>query len=108
MKNEKDVKREVRKILDRNKWFCWMPPANAYGQAGAADFNAIKGGIFMAVETKFGNNKPTALQDRFLVQIKIHGGISVVVNESNLDEFADLAQCETVFEMRCRMVWNSD
>ena len=56
---EKDVKAEVKKLLNAHDWFWWMPPANGFGKAGISDFNALKKGVFLAVETKFGSKKPT-------------------------------------------------
>jgi hypothetical protein len=86
---EKDVKRAVGKLLTEHGWFWWMPPAGAYGRSGASDFHAIRGGVFLAVETKVGKGKTTALQDRFLTNVSCNGGLSMVVNERNLVEFAN-------------------
>lgn len=85
--NEKDVKREVKKLLDAHGWFWFMPPANGFGKAGISDFLAIRGGVFLALETKFGGNKPTALQVGFLNSIRTEKGFAFVVNEKNLDWF---------------------
>lgn len=86
--SEKDVKREVKKLLDAHLWFWWMPPANGYGKAGISDFNAVKQGVFMVVETKFGSNKPTALQIGFCNSVAAEKGIALVVNEKNLNQLA--------------------
>ena len=51
--SESDVKKYVKKILDDHGWKWWMPPANGFGQAGISDFNALRSGVFLAVETKF-------------------------------------------------------
>lgn len=85
--SEKDVKREVKKILDREDWFYWMPPANAFGKSGISDFHAMKDSVFMAVETKFGKNTPTAQQIGFLNSIRACGGFAFVVSETRLDFF---------------------
>lgn len=87
MKNEKDVKREVKKLLEKHKWFWWMPPANGFGKVGVADFNAIRGGVFVAVETKFGKNKPTVHQCAYLNSIAYEDGFGFVVNEDRLEWF---------------------
>ena len=92
MKNEKDVKKEVKKLLDKHKWFWWMPPANGFGKIGVADFNAIRGGVFMAVETKFGANKPTVHQKAYLSSILAEDGFGFVVTDKNLDWFASFLQ----------------
>ena len=83
--NEAGVKREVRKLLDKHGWYHWMPPANAYGRSGISDFNAVKDGRFLAIETKFGSNKPTPMQVRFMDAITAHGGIAVTITEKTLD-----------------------
>lgn len=85
MKNEKDVKRRVKAILDKHGWFYFMPPANAYGRGGISDLIAIKIGTFMAIETKFGSNKPTALQVAFLNSIRAEDGFGFLVNDKNVD-----------------------
>lgn len=87
-KNEADVKKEVKKLLDAHKWFWWMPPANGFGQTGIADFNALRGGIFLAVETKFGNNKPTPNQRGYLESITAEGGFAYLVSEKSIGWFA--------------------
>lgn len=85
IKNEAGVKLAVKKLLTKYSWYFWMPPANAYGKAGISDFHALKDGKFLAIETKYGSNTPTALQLRFLSEVALHGGNSLIINESNLD-----------------------
>lgn len=85
MRNEKDVKAKVKKILDKHDWFWFMPPSNAYGKSGISDFIAVKNGTFLAIETKFGSNKPTALQVAFLNSIRNAHGFGFIVNEKNID-----------------------
>ena len=87
-KNESDVKDAVKKIFKDHGWFYWMPPANAFGRVGIADFHAMKHGVFLAVETKFGTNAPSAMQDKFLRDIAGHGGRVWVVTDRNLHAFA--------------------
>jgi hypothetical protein len=41
-------------------------------------------GKFLAIECKAGDNKPTALQERELQKINEAGGVSLVINETNL------------------------
>lgn len=85
MKNEKDVKKAAKKLLDKHSWFWWMPPASAYGKAGTSDIICLKQGMFMAIETKFGSNKPTALQVGFLNSVRAEDGFAFVVNEKNVE-----------------------
>lgn len=85
--NEADVKRRVKKLLDQHKWFWFMPPANGFGRTGISDFLALRGGVLIAVETKFGKNKPTPMQVGFLESIQSESGISFVVNDQNIFAF---------------------
>lgn len=83
-KNEKDVKAQVKKLLNDHGWFWWMPPMNGYGLTGVSDFNALRGGVFLAVETKFRYNKPTMQQKSFLESITAESAFGFVVNETNI------------------------
>lgn len=85
---EGDVKREVKKLLIAHQWFWWMPPANGYGRGGAADFHALRNGVFMSVETKIGTNKATALQQQYLRGVRKYGGMAFLVSDRTLDAFA--------------------
>lgn len=85
---EADVKAEVKKLLNKHEWFWWMPPANGFGRAGTSDFNALRDGVFLAVETKFGGNKPTAMQIGYMHSITANGGMAFVVDEKRIDKFA--------------------
>lgn len=84
---EADVKKQVKKLLDDAGWFWWMPPANGFGKVGVSDFNALRNGVFLAVETKFGRNKPTANQNAYLNSIMAEDGIAFVVDEQNIEWF---------------------
>jgi hypothetical protein len=50
-------------------------------------------GRFLAVEAKAGKGKTTALQDMHLEKIKTAGGVSMVVNELNLDQLKETIKC---------------
>ena len=83
---EKDVKRDVKKLLNEFGWYWWMPAANGYGKVGVSDFCALKDGVFIGIETKFGSRKPTAPQNLFLRSVEAQGGFGFVVNEKMLDD----------------------
>lgn len=83
---EADVKAEVKKILNAHGWYWWMPPANGFGKSNV-DFNALRGGVFLAIETKFGKNKSTPLQLAFLSSIAAESGFGFVVRETTIDAF---------------------
>lgn len=85
MKNENDVKRKVKKLLDKHDWFWWTVAASMYGKGGASDIMALKNGVFLAIETKFGYKKPTALQRGFLESVCAENAFGFVVNDKNID-----------------------
>lgn len=87
MRDEGDVKDAVKKLLTKHGWFHFMPPANAYGAGGISDHLACKMGVFLAVECKFGKRSPTALQTRFIGNVRDAGGIGIVVRDATVDDF---------------------
>ena len=88
VKDEKGVKAKVKQLLNLHGWFHWMPGANGYGTTGVSDHLAIKDGVFLAVECKFGYNKPKPLQKAFAAQIMANDGFAFCVNERNIDHLA--------------------
>lgn len=86
--SEKHVKKAVKDLLNKHDWFWWMPPANGFGKSGVSDFNALKNGVFMVIETKYGGNKPTPLQKAFIESVYSQKGLGFVVDEKNLDALA--------------------
>ncbi len=90
LENEGHVKAEVKKILTKLGCFFFMPPSNVFGRAGISDFIGLHRGRFFAIETKFGKNKPTALQTRFGIEVMAHGGLFFVINETNISDLWDL------------------
>ena len=86
--NEKGVKALIKRLLDFHGYFHWMPGANGYGTQGVSDHLAIKNGVFLAVEAKFGSNKPKPTQKAFAAQIIVNDGFAFCVTEKNIDHFA--------------------
>lgn len=86
MTPESRVKAQVKKILTAyGAWYA-MPVGGMLGRAGIPDFLVCLNGKFIAIETKAGRGKLTALQRLNLQQIKETGGIVLVINENNLSE----------------------
>lgn len=82
MKNEGDVKKAVRKVLDSvDQCYYFMPPANGYGRSGIPDFIGQVNGQFFGIETKFGKNEPTANQVREIGLVIQNGGQCWIVRE---------------------------
>lgn len=87
-KKESDVKARTKLLLNHWGWYSWMPGANGFGQQGVHDFLAIKDGVFLTVETKFGTNKPSAMQRSFAGHIMANDFYSFCVSERNIDHLA--------------------
>jgi pantoate kinase len=90
---EKLVKNKIKVILQDGGVYYAMPIGSGYGNAGVPDFLAFVNGRFLAVEAKAGKGKTTALQDAHLEKIKTAGGVSMVVNELNLDQLKETIKC---------------
>lgn len=88
IKKEGGVKDQIKKLLNFYGWYTWMPAANGFGTGGVHDHLAIKDGVFLTIEAKFGTNKPSALQKSFALTIMANDGFSFCVNERNIDHLA--------------------
>ena len=97
-KNETAVKAEIKILLNRHKWFHWPAAAGPYGSTGVADRLAFRDGVLMAIEAKFGKNRPTAMQKAFLESVAAESGFGFVVNEVTLPTFALFL---SVFDRSC-------
>lgn len=86
------VKAAVRKILDAEQVYHFSPAANGFGRAGIPDIICCVNGAFIAFELKAGKGKTTALQDREIAAISGHGGIVLVINETNIDKVKEIIQ----------------
>lgn len=107
MTPEGRVKAQVKKILDARKPALWYyMPIPMYNR-GIPDIIGVYQGVLFAIETKAGNNTPTALQKKALQSIERAGGHALVVNEQNisdvdslLDEITILNACTIPFTTR--------
>jgi len=88
MKKEADVRKYINKLLDQHGWFHWNVVQGPWSASGVVDKHAIRNNVYIAIEAKFGSNKPTLLQKAFLQTIAHHGGFAFVVNEKNIVQFA--------------------
>jgi len=89
MTPEGKVKAKVKKKLDEAKAYYFMPATGGYGKSGVPDIVACVNGWFIGIECKAGTNKPTALQQNNLNDIKRSGGTALVINENNINELED-------------------
>lgn len=86
-KSEKDVKEQIKTLLKKRGWFYWMPPANGFGKVGIADLHALRAGVFLAVEAKFGKNKCSPHQKAFIQSILAEEGMAFVVSDRTIQDF---------------------
>lgn len=87
---EAKVKKQIRKILDTTRTYYAMPIGTGYGSSGVPDFLACHEGHFIGIEAKAGKGKTTALQEDNLKRIRDSGGTTLVINENNINELAQL------------------
>jgi len=89
MTPEAKVKKKVKDILDafcfNNAGYYFFPAANGYGRQGIPDVVCCIQGRFVAIECKAGKGMTTLLQERELASIREAGGVSFLINESNVD-----------------------
>ena len=83
---EATVKKHIRNILNEKGVYYAMPIGTGYGNSGVPDFLICHQGKFIGIEAKAGTNRPTTLQEDHLYRIRNAGGITLVVNQTNLDE----------------------
>ena len=80
------VKDEIKKLLKQYGVYYTMPIGGAFSTIGVPDFLCCYKGRFIGIEAKAGSNKPTALQEKNLEDIRKAGGVGLVINEKNLIE----------------------
>jgi hypothetical protein len=82
MTPEGKVKAAVKKYLQAQGVWFWMPVSNGMGQVGIPDFICCFNGTFIAIETKAPGklSNVTANQQRVIDEIKSHGGLALVVD----------------------------
>jgi len=85
MTPEGKVKKKVQQILKDRGAYYFSPVTGGFGRSGVPDIVACFHGRFIGIECKAGNNKPTALQLKNLADIEKAGGVSLVINEDNVD-----------------------
>ena len=86
MTPEAKVKKKVVQILKQHGAYYFYPVTGGYGRSGVPDIIACYKSRFIGIECKAGTNKPTALQQKNMTDIKLADGIALVVNEENIEE----------------------
>ncbi len=90
MRNEGDVKKAVKELLNKLGVYWFMPVQTGFGVKGIPDFICCHNGRFIGIETKFGGNKTSAWQDIQINKIRAANGKCFVINEKNLTDLPDL------------------
>lgn len=86
MTPESKVKRRVTKILQKYEAYYFSPVTGGFGRSGVPDIVACYQGVFIGIECKAGDNKPTALQFKNFEDIHKNGGWVMVVNEETAED----------------------
>jgi len=84
MTPEAKVKASVVKLLKKHEVYYFFPATHGFGRSGVPDIICCLEGLFVAIECKSGNNKPTALQEREMQRIRLAKGDTFVINEDNI------------------------
>ena len=92
MKPEAKVKKNVVKQLKLMGAYYFYPVTGGYGRSGVPDIVGCYSGNFFGIECKAGSNAPTPLQMHNLDEISRQGGISLVVNENNMNDVGKLLE----------------
>ena len=78
---ENAVKAKVKKLLDQYGIFHFCIAASPFGVGGISDRLAVlPNGKFLAVEVKAPGKVPTALQERFLANVRLNRGFAFVID----------------------------
>ncbi|SHJ77446.1 VRR-NUC domain-containing protein [Paramaledivibacter caminithermalis] len=88
---EKQLQRKVIKFLkfQPNTWF-FKVFGGGYQRAGIPDLICCINGVFIAIELKGDNGKPTELQKMNIKNINAAGGIGVILYPKGFKEFKKL------------------
>ena len=92
---EKKVKRKVMEQLKVMKAYTVTPMTGGFGNSGVPDVLCCYEGRFIGIECKANGGKPTALQIQNLNMIKNAGGITFLIDESNVNNLTDMIERKT-------------
>ena len=84
MTPEAKVKKKVVDVIKKYGAYYFFPATGGYGRSGVPDIVCCYRGVFIAIECKAGNNKPTPLQEAEMDKIRKAQGFVLVVNETNI------------------------
>jgi len=90
MTPEVKVKQRVTALLKQVGAYYFYPVTSGFGSSGVPDIVACYRGRFIGIECKAGKNKPTKLQQKNLNDIATAGGVTMVVNEDNVEQVSEM------------------
>jgi len=90
MTPEAKVKKKVVDVIKKNSAYYFFPATGGYGRSGVPDVVCCYRAVFIAIECKAGNNKPTPLQEAEMAKISQAQGFVRVVNENNIDDVQNI------------------
>jgi Holliday junction resolvase len=86
---EGKVKDAVTKILKDRGAYYFLPVSGGFGRSGVPDIIACHKGQFIGIECKANRNTPTLLQFAEMAKIDKARGLTMVINENNIDWVAE-------------------
>lgn len=95
---EKNIENKITQLLKDQKIYWLKIHGGQYQVPGIPDLLICYRGFFMAIEVKKDPNKPTKIQWYHLDEIKKSFGLSLIVSDSNLEEFKTLILKESSYE----------
>jgi len=90
MTPEAKVKKKVVDVIKKNGAYYFFPATGGYGRSGVPDVVCCYRAVFIAIECKAGNNKPTPLQEVEMDKIRQAQGFVKVINEDNIDDVQNI------------------
>ena len=82
---EKKVKQKVCAKLKELGAYYFYASTGGYGASGIPDIVACYKGKFIGIECKANGNKATALQQKHLREISMQQGVSLIIDETNIE-----------------------
>ena len=82
---EKKVKQKVCTKLKELGAYYFYASTGGYGASGVPDIVACYKGKFIGIECKANGNKATALQQKHLREISMQQGVSLIIDETNIE-----------------------
>lgn len=82
---EKNVKQKVCAKLKELGAYYFYASTGGYGASGVPDIVACYKGKFIGIECKANGNKATALQQKHLREISMQQGVSLIIDETNIE-----------------------